>query len=79
MPLSFIKQDLLLMKQHSINAFYCSHYPSHPGIYDLCDELGLWVMDEADLECHGFYDAVANPADIPESIPCEERKKLTFP
>ncbi|KAM0162055.1 hypothetical protein ACHAPG_002072 [Botrytis cinerea] len=78
-PLSFIKQDLLLMKQHNINALRCSHYPSHPGIYDLCDELGLWVMDEADLECHGFYDAVAYPADIPESIPYEERKKLTFP
>ncbi|QSZ31453.1 hypothetical protein DSL72_001018 [Monilinia vaccinii-corymbosi] len=78
-PLSFIKQDLLLMKQHNINALRCSHYPSHPGIYDLCDELGLWVMDEADLECHGFYDAIAYPADIPASIPYEERKLLTFP
>lgn len=78
-PLSFVKQDLLLMKQHNINALRCSHYPSHPGLYDLCDELGLWVIDEADLECHGFYDAVAYPADIPESIPDEERKKLIFP
>ncbi|CAD6455044.1 90d5a91b-9ef9-4b4a-8fff-07c687bafbf5 [Sclerotinia trifoliorum] len=78
-PLSFVKQDLLLMKQHNINALRCSHYPSHPGLYDLCDELGLWVIDEADLECHGFYDAVAYPADIPESIPYEERKKLIFP
>jgi beta-galactosidase len=53
-PLDFLKQDLILMKQHNINAVRCSHYPSHPKFYDLCDELGLWVMDEADLECHGF-------------------------
>lgn len=77
-PLSFIKQDLLLMKKHNINSLRCSHYPSHPKLYDLCDELGLWVMDEADLECHGFYDAVARPMDIPESMDYEERKKLTF-
>lgn len=78
-PLSFIKQDLLLMKQHNINALRCAHYPSHPKLYDLCDELGLWVMDEADLECHGFYDAVARPLNIPEAMDYEERKKLAFP
>jgi beta-galactosidase len=78
-PLSFIKKDLILMKTHNINALRCSHYPSHPGIYDLCDELGLWVMDEADLECHGFYDAISRPLDIPESMDYEKRKALTFP
>ena len=78
-PLSFIKKDLLLMKTHNINALRCSHYPSHPGLYDLCDELGLWVMDEADLECHGFYDAVAYPLDIPEGLEYEKRKALTTP
>lgn len=77
-PLSYIKKDLLLMKQHNINALRCSHYPSHPKLYDLCDELGLWVMDEADLECHGFYDCVARPLDIPESMDYEKRKELTF-
>jgi beta-galactosidase len=70
-PISFIKQDLLLMKRHNINALRCSHYPSHPKLYDLCDELGLWVMDEADLECHGFYDAVARPLNIPEEMDYE--------
>ncbi|KFX99532.1 hypothetical protein O988_03801 [Pseudogymnoascus sp. VKM F-3808] len=78
-PLSFIKKDLLLMKQYNVNALRCSHYPSHPRLYELCDELGLWVMDEADLECHGFYDAVARPLDIPEEMDYGERKKLTFP
>ncbi|KAG0652338.1 beta-galactosidase [Hyphodiscus hymeniophilus] len=77
-PLSFIKKDLLLMKTHNVNALRCSHYPSHPGLYDLCDELGIWVMDEADLECHGFYDAVAYPLDVPESMDYEERKAFTF-
>ena len=78
-PLSFIRQDLLQMKQHNINALRCAHYPSHPKLYDLCDELGLWVMDEADLECHGFYDAVARPLDIPESMNYNTRKELAFP
>lgn len=74
-----VLHDLLLMKQHNVNAVRCSHYPSHPSLVGLCDELGLWVIDEADLECHGFYEAVARPLDIPESMDYEERKKLTFP
>lgn len=78
-PLDFIKRDLLLMKTHNVNALRCSHYPSHPKILDMADELGFWVMDEADLECHGFYDAVARPQDIPEHMDYEERKKFTFP
>lgn len=77
-PLDFIRRDLLLMKKHNINALRCSHYPSHPKLFDMADELGLWVMDEADLECHGFYDAVARPLNIPEGMNYEERKKLTF-
>jgi len=77
-PLDFVRKDLLLMKSHNINALRCSHYPSHPGLFDIADELGLWVIDEADLECHGFYDAVARPQDIPEEMDYEKRKKLTF-
>ncbi|MCX7914721.1 MAG: DUF4981 domain-containing protein [Verrucomicrobiae bacterium] len=46
--------DLRLMKQHNINAIRTSHYPDHPAFYDLCDELGLYVIDECDLETHGF-------------------------
>ncbi|KAL2137320.1 hypothetical protein VTI74DRAFT_5051 [Chaetomium olivicolor] len=78
-PLDFIRKDLRLMKTHNINALRCSHYPSHPKLLELADELGLWVIDEADLECHGFYDAVARPQDIPEEMDYEERKRLTFP
>ncbi|KAK3989947.1 glycoside hydrolase [Cladorrhinum sp. PSN332] len=77
-PVDFIRRDLLLMKSNNINALRCSHYPSHPKLLDIADELGLWVIDEADLECHGFYDAVARPEDIPEEMDYEERKKLVF-
>lgn len=76
-PLDFIKKDLLLMKTHNINSLRCSHYPPHPALFDLCDELGLWVMDEADLETHGFYDAIARPLDIPEEWDYEIRKAKT--
>ncbi len=48
------KADVLLMKQYNINAVRCSHYPANDYLYDLCDEYGLYVIDEADLECHGF-------------------------
>lgn len=49
-----MRRDLLLMKQHNINAVRTAHYPPHPAFLDLCDELGLWVIDECDLETHGF-------------------------
>ncbi len=46
-------EDLLQMKRHNVNAIRCSHYPNGPEFYDLCDELGFYVMDEADVETHG--------------------------
>ena len=49
-----MKEDIILMKQHNINAVRCSHYPANDYFYDLCDAYGLYVIDEADLECHGF-------------------------
>ncbi|CAK7207628.1 Beta-galactosidase (Lactase) [Sporothrix eucalyptigena] len=78
-PHDFMIRDLHLMKQSNLNALRCSHYPPHPRLLQAADEIGLWVMDEADLECHGFYDVVARPLDIPEEMDYEERKKLTFP
>lgn len=49
-----IEEDMLLMKQHNINAIRCSHYPKPPYFYELCDRYGFYVIDEADLETHGF-------------------------
>ncbi|WP_245596000.1 glycoside hydrolase family 2 TIM barrel-domain containing protein [Paenibacillus taiwanensis] len=52
-PYAVMRQDVLMMKQHNINAVRTAHYPNDPRFYDICDELGLYVMDEADLETHG--------------------------
>lgn len=49
-----MKQDVLMMKAHNINAVRTAHYPTAPEFYDLCDEYGLYVIDEADLETHGM-------------------------
>ena len=49
-----VEQDLKLMKQHNFNAVRCSHYPNQPGFYSLCDRLGLYVVDEANIETHGM-------------------------
>jgi beta-galactosidase len=46
-------QDIRLMKQNNINLARASHYPNQPQWYDLCDEYGLYVIDEANIECHG--------------------------
>lgn len=48
-------QDLLLMKRNNINAVRSAHYPNQPDFYDLCDQLGLYVMEEADIECNQTY------------------------
>ena len=49
-----VEQDLLRMKRCNINAIRCSHYPKASWFYSLCDEYGFYVIDEADLETHGF-------------------------
>jgi beta-galactosidase len=46
--------DLVLMKKYNVNAIRCSHYPSHPALLKWADILGFYVVDEADIECHGF-------------------------
>jgi len=50
---SHVIRDLELMKQHNINAIRTSHYPNAPYFTELCDKYGFYVIDEADLECHG--------------------------
>ncbi len=47
--------DIRLMKQHNINAVRTSHYPNDERWYDLCDEFGLYVWDEANIETHSLY------------------------
>ncbi|KAA1188410.1 beta-galactosidase [Pseudohalioglobus sediminis] len=49
-----VERHLKLMKQNNFNAVRCSHYPHQRGFYDLCDRLGLYVVDEANIETHGM-------------------------
>ncbi len=50
-----LTRDLYMMKSHNINAVRTSHYPNDPRFLELCDRIGLYVMDETDLECHPAY------------------------
>lgn len=64
---AWVRADLALMKAHNVNAIRTSHYPPHPRVLELADELGFWVMEECDLETHAFETAgwEGNPADDP--------------
>lgn len=70
--------DVRLMKASGINAVRTCHYPNNTFFYELCDEYGLYVIDEMNLESHGLWDAVtqgrltieqAVPGDRPEWLP----------
>ena len=52
-PMETLLRDVVLMKQMNVNCVRTSHYPNDPRLLDLCDEYGLYVIDETDLECHG--------------------------
>ncbi|MET3074217.1 beta-galactosidase [Pantoea leporis] len=49
-----MRRDIELMKRHNFNAVRCAHYPNHPLWYRLCDQYGLYVVDEANIETHGM-------------------------
>ena len=55
-----MRKDVLLMKQFNFNAVRTSHYPNHPRFYELCDEFGLYVIDEANIETHGIGSVLSN-------------------
>uniref|UniRef100_UPI0007820881 glycoside hydrolase family 2 TIM barrel-domain containing protein n=1 Tax=Demequina pelophila TaxID=1638984 RepID=UPI0007820881 len=58
-----LREDLELMRRHNITAVRTAHYPAHPALYRLADELGMYVMSEANLESH---DLRPFPGDAPE-------------
>ena len=63
-------QDLVTIKQHNINAIRTCHYPNDSKIYELCDLLGLYLIDECNLEAHGSWDPVERGmADIETVVP----------
>ncbi|KAI0133695.1 glycosyl hydrolases family 2, TIM barrel domain-containing protein [Xylariales sp. AK1849] len=68
-PFEFLQDDLLQMKFFGINAIRTSHYINDYRLYDLASELGFWVLDEADLECHGFGEVGGDPASYASDNP----------
>ncbi|WP_082177527.1 glycoside hydrolase family 2 TIM barrel-domain containing protein [Arthrobacter sp. RIT-PI-e] len=69
----FAREDLMQMKRFNVNAIRTSHYPPHPSLLDLADELGFWVVLECDLETHAFEkrgiaheEWRGNPSDDPD-------------
>ena len=66
-----MKRDLQMIKAHNFNAIRTSHYPNAPMFYQLCDEYGFLVIDEADLEGHGVLGRY-----IPNDDQKERRKQL---
>jgi len=68
-----MRSELLLMKQHNINAIRTAHYPNHHYLLDLCDELGLYVIDEANCESHARLKSLALDPRYHHAI--EERTK----
>lgn len=83
LDLDTMRADLLIMKRHNVNAVRTSHYPPARAFLDLCDELGMWVFDECDLETHGFGAGdpggapwQGNPADDPRwAAACLDRMR----
>jgi beta-galactosidase len=79
-------KDLQLMKEFNINAIRMSHYPHDTYLYDLCDEYGFYVVDEANIETHGMgaelqgrFDKTKHPAYLPEWAPAHlDRIKRMF-
>ena len=53
-----IRDDLVTMKAHNLNAVRTAHYPNDSALYDLCDELGLYVLDEANVESHARQESL---------------------
>ena len=62
-------QDAVLMKQYNFNAVRCSHYPNHPLWYEICTAIGLYCIDEANIETHGFDPGLRNNPSNPACSP----------
>ena len=71
-PMDHMLRDLYILKRHNINTIRCSHYPNDPRFLSLCDKIGFYVINEADIETHGanhlnFWDYFTNNPDWTEA------------
>ncbi|MBQ9084222.1 MAG: DUF4981 domain-containing protein [Clostridia bacterium] len=63
-PMRHMERDIMIMKAHNVNMVRTSHYPNDPRFLELCDRYGLYVVDEADLECHGMGNTAESPLTV---------------
>ena len=69
-PVETLRRDLLTMKRNNINAVRTCHYPNSSALYALCDELGLYVIDETNMETHGTWETIERgKRDIDYALP----------
>lgn len=61
-PVESMEEDVLLFKRNNLNTIRTSHYPNDPRMYAMFDYYGIYVMDEADQECHGNHSITNNPS-----------------
>lgn len=71
-----IYNDIVLMKRFNINAVRTSHYPNDPRLYDICDSLGIYVLDECNVETHGVRDDIPGNNDDWRSAAVERMNSM---
>ena len=69
------RKDIITMKQNNINAIRTSHYPNDSVLYGLCDEFGIYLIAENNMETHGTWDRMA-PGDYSRALPCDRDEWL---
>lgn len=77
-PKDIYIKDIQLMKCNNINAVRTSHYPNDPYFYQLCDEYGIYVMDECDLETHGIRDFFPRDRDDVKPAMLDRAKRMVL-
>lgn len=72
-----VRQDIITMKRNNINAVRTCHYPDASYIYELCDEYGLYMIAESNMETHGTWDMIARgQKPISEALPGDSEEYL---
>ena len=71
-----LRKDLKIMKQNNINAIRTCHYPDASLIYELCDEYGIYMIDETNLESHGSWDTAEFTKDYTDVVPYDKPEWL---
>lgn len=71
-----LRKDLKIMKQNNINAIRTCHYPDASRIYQLCDEYGIYMIDETNLESHGSWDIAEFTKDYTYVVPHDKPEWL---